>query len=340
MTKILKIISIIIVSLFTITTSFAYDLTQKDEKIIDRIDTKAFKLVDSGKITEERLVKILKIYNSKKVKSERLKTILEIVIDDIEYEYFLGEYADEIELDEDFISDDFSWNEEISEEIDFNAIYSIDWNNLILERWEEKKEYKTIFEIFTTLVPSIYREQIIRYKVYEKPKGDTFAFVNQDADDQSKWNLVVNKSFFYKNGKLDLKESIHTLIHEVFHTISLSSTQMNHWDYDICENYELAEWCLNKNSYLNKFIKNYWVENFDDSQKEWNDFYLNNESDFVTEYASTNPWEDIAESFTYFILKEKPKNTDTISNQKILFFYDFKELVKLRNEIRKGIKLL
>jgi hypothetical protein len=130
------------------------------------------------------------------------------------------------------------------------------------------------------------------------------------------------------------------LVHELYHTISLSNAQMNYWDYDTCENYELEEWCLNKKSYLNLFIENYWKENFEASQNsEENDFYLEDETAYVTEYAATNPWEDIAESFTYFILQPKPKG-NTTAEEKTLFFYKFKEMVKLRNEIRKGLKEL
>ncbi len=43
-------------------------------------------------------------------------------------------------------------------------------------------------------------------------------------------------------------------------------------------------------------------------------------------------WEDIAESWTHFVLQPKPAG-DTVSEKKVLFFYDFPELVELREEI-------
>jgi hypothetical protein len=60
------------------------------------------------------------------------------------------------------------------------------------------------------------------------------------------------------------------------------------------------------------------------------------EHKFVSVYASSNPGEDIAESFTYFVLNTKPTGS-TIREQKMLFFYQYPELIKLRNLIRSRV---
>jgi hypothetical protein len=46
--------------------------------------------------------------------------------------------------------------------------------------------------------------------------------------------------------------------------------------------------------------------------------------------------EDFAESFTWFILYDKPEG-ELVSHQKILFFYDYPELVAMRDEIREAL---
>jgi hypothetical protein len=336
-----KIILIIFILSFSIWNIFAYDLTDKDYSLVEKIDEKIFNIIDSRKnITAEKVIKIIDKAIIKKFNNDRVVAILEMISDDISYEYYLWKYQ-EVELEENFVNEKFSWKQENDDESEpeLRAEYYINKNSISLISWKKNPEDIIIFSLFTTLVPLSARENIITYKVYNKPDGNTFAYVNQDEDNQSKWNLVVNTALFFKNWELDKQESIHTLVHEFFHTASLSATQMNHWDYDVCENYELQEWCLNSNSYLNKFINLYWKENFEASQN-WgeNNFYLEDESAYVTEYASTNPWEDIAESFTYFVLQPKPKSSENISDKKILFFYNFKKLVKLRNEIRKWIK--
>ena len=61
---------------------------------------------------------------------------------------------------------------------------------------------------------------------------------------------------------------------------------------------------------------------------------------FVTDYAATNPDEDFAESYMLFVLNEKPtKSTVSFihSDQKFLFFYDFPELVEMRDFIRSNL---
>ena len=55
------------------------------------------------------------------------------------------------------------------------------------------------------------------------------------------------------------------------------------------------------------FVNNFWKEDFKASQdQEEDDFYSGNENNFVTDYAATNPGEDIAESFAFFVLQSKP----------------------------------
>ncbi len=73
-----------------------------------------------------------------------------------------------------------------------------------------------------------------------------------------------------------------------------------------------------------------------ESDEAMNQFYEKNKSKFITEYAMTNPEEDIAESFMRFIVDEKPKG-DTMAEEKIRFFYQFDELVELRKEMREKL---
>jgi len=55
---------------------------------------------------------------------------------------------------------------------------------------------------------------------------------------------------------------------------------------------------------------------------------------FVSEYATTNPVEDIAESFTQFVIQDKPKG-DSVKDQKMLFFYKFEEMIRRETQNAK-----
>lgn len=53
---------------------------------------------------------------------------------------------------------------------------------------------------------------------------------------------------------------------------------------------------------------------------------------YVSKYAMYSPEEDFSESFAHFVLTQTPKG-DNVKEEKILFFYQFEELVQLRTEI-------
>jgi hypothetical protein len=113
--------------------------------------------------------------------------------------------------------------------------------------------------------------------------------------------------------------------------------------------YMSVDGCAKTNSYINQFYQRFWtdiisewdeiqyIESDDKYYEQMTLFYEVYEDRFVSEYASTNVDEDIAESWTAFVLLEKPRDTTFISNQKILFFYEYPELIEMRNHIRNNL---
>jgi hypothetical protein len=65
------------------------------------------------------------------------------------------------------------------------------------------------------------------------------------------------------------------------------------------------------------------------------DFYLSHQDQFVDDYSTTHPAEDIAETFAYFVFSPKPTGA-SIKDQKVLFFYKYPELIELRRSILRG----
>jgi hypothetical protein len=61
-------------------------------------------------------------------------------------------------------------------------------------------------------------------------------------------------------------------------------------------------------------------------------FFQQHTAPFFSSNAVTSPEEDIAGSFMYFIFKPRPSR-DGISEQKVLFFYDYLEMKTLRKYI-------
>jgi hypothetical protein len=67
------------------------------------------------------------------------------------------------------------------------------------------------------------------------------------------------------------------------------------------------------------------------------DLYVRAPDRFVSEYAATNPGEDIAESFALFILDPKPQTTNTVAREKVAFFYAYPALTAFRTEMRTAL---
>jgi hypothetical protein len=59
-------------------------------------------------------------------------------------------------------------------------------------------------------------------------------------------------------------------------------------------------------------------------------------SSFVSPYAATGPLEDFAETFSSFVLSDKPVDT-SIKSRKISFFCGYPSVVGLRAKIRKRV---
>lgn len=214
--------------------------------------------------------------------------------------------------------------------------------------------HKQIWDTYTALIPPEQRGSLVEYSIVTDGEGNFLAAVEQTDYDPTLWELEVD--IRDAGDKLNLA---YTLIHEFAHLLTLGPEQVtpsqaifDHPDDEgiflkeasSCPDYFPGEGCSRTDSYINAFYAKFWI----DIHPEWqlinqieddeayyqalDDFYYKYEDQFVTDYAVTNPEEDIAEDFTFFVLSPRPGG-DTIAEEKILFFYGYTELVQLREEI-------
>jgi len=217
---------------------------------------------------------------------------------------------------------------------------------------------QAIWNYFTTIIPEKNREFLTEYSVLTDGQGNLLAAVSQSFSDPTRWSLDVDIA-----DSQDYTNLTFTLIHEFGHLLTLNDEQVtpsiavfdNPKDREIynkeaaqCPNYFPGEGCSERDSYINQYYQRFWMDKY----AEWNqvdsinddylyyeklsEFYKKYQDQFVSDYAATNPSEDIAESWTYFILAPKPQGT-TIAEQKVLFFYEYPELVQLRQEILNNL---
>lgn len=262
------------------------------------------------------------------------------------------------------------FGEEESDEVTYLVTYILDnetltepyfYDGLSTDMRQDQNDFEThqqIWNYFSTLIPYKFRPQLAEFTIFTDGESNTLAAVAQTYDDEKLWGLEVDYA-----DTTDYYYLSFTLVHEFAHLFTLEPSQVppslaifnNPDDNDIyldeisaCNNYFPGEGCSNTDSYINQFYSQFWF----DIYEEWNEinleededlysekldeFYYKYEDQFLSDYAAINPAEDIAESFGFFVFAEKPAG-NSIAEQKILFFYQFPELVEIRTDILNNL---
>lgn len=234
------------------------------------------------------------------------------------------------------------------------ATYAVNGNDITLVTdfesnstfYADQTNHQELWDFFTNLIPLSARGEFVEYELFADPDDDTEAYVSPvDPSDLSQWEVGYNMTTVWSS-TLEFQQSrvAYNSIHEYAHVMTLNNTQVTvGGTEDNCANFFPGEGCSTASSYINQFFTNYWTDIYDESQSFDVDdddaffaFYDKYADRFVTEYASTNPGEDIAESFTEFVLFDAPTG-DQMKDDKVRFFYNYQELVDLRDAIRSNI---
>ncbi len=219
---------------------------------------------------------------------------------------------------------------------------------------DTRAAHEWIWDYFAALIPAQERNFVTEFSAISDGPSRILAGVSQTSDNPAKWGLRVDV--------IDARDHYsltYTLLHEFGHLLTLRPSQVavdksvffnpdNEDFYDravaACPQYFADDGCSAADSYINEFFQRYWSTFYSEWQaidhtkgessyySSLHDFYKIYSDQFVTEYAATSPEEDMAESWAFFVLAPKPEPT-SIANEKILFFYEYPELVQLRQEI-------
>jgi hypothetical protein len=215
---------------------------------------------------------------------------------------------------------------------------------------EQQPAEASIWHFYIGVIPANLRSEVNKLMVFTDGESNVLAWVDQDPYQPEHW--TVGFDLIDAQNPLNLTES---LIHETGHLITLNTDQVTFGYYSglqnepQCPQFVLEEGCSKPKSYLNLFYKKFWVKMFDEwvkqvQQSDSTDapeeivyrFYLKYRNNFITDYAATNIKEDMAESFEYFVLHAKPRGKNT-AEQKVVFFYQFPELVEARQQMIQGL---
>lgn len=209
-------------------------------------------------------------------------------------------------------------------------------------------------KIKTILPEKILNTYVKEFVLLTDGREETLAGVQPMDETNESWDFAVDPSDLPQGDFKKEKDFLHTLIHEFGHILTLNNTQIEPSDLDYQtdeKRYLTSEGLAREKSYINLFIQKFWNPN--DRLLEWDKidriqhenrklrklyrFYQKYETAFHTDYAAESPEEDLAESWYFFVVNDKPRATYE-KDKKVLFFYQFEELMLLRTEIRSAIR--
>lgn len=329
----------------------------EDEAFLSETDSQE-KLVDKNSLNESRLDNMFS--RLKSMVSENDYSDITTLYDKYEtsedYAY-IEDIKAIIDNYEEINSDIFV--EYLLDPIDMKAYFTLNsQKNLVLKPLlpiieskptpSELETYDKIWREIKDKVGTNLLASLDSFIVYSDGKDETLAYVNYIDDKASRWYMAIDIEDSINMEDNSLKEDFYfTIVHELAHVITLNDAQAIYNSEPSFGKYFEEDISFNEDSYLNEFYNRFWTYSIDESRIIQNidnediryKFFLRHENSFVTDYAATSPSEDIAESFAYFVINEKPMGNE-IWEQKIRFFYEFEELVEIKNNIRKRLSSL
>lgn len=215
-----------------------------------------------------------------------------------------------------------------------------------LEYQKDVAKHNEIWELIKKIVPLNQRQKMGKFLIYNGSVTGSAGFVIEIKNDLSVWEMGIAINYAYDGGFNAGGELAYTIIHEFGHILTLHKDQLDaSVSQGNCSNYFPGEGCARSNSYINELYQSFWKDIDAEhqaasaNQSGQQAFYNKYQDRFVTQYASTNPGEDIAEVFATFVTQKDKPSGATIAEKKILLMYNRSELVAFREHIRLNLQL-
>lgn len=177
--------------------------------------------------------------------------------------------------------------------------------------------FASVWDDFAALIPRAERPDLVQFVIENLPDGG--AFVVRVDGDTFEWIVGFNYAFVCLP---DANEYYAIMIHEFGHIMTLRETQSHGDDVDV-EVCDATFNCSLPQSYLNQFFQRFWTDVYAEFQMTGDPaaLYERYPSYFVSEYAATNVIEDIAETWTNFVMNPAPTGAER-RHEKVAFFYE------------------
>jgi len=209
----------------------------------------------------------------------------------------------------------------------------------------ERRAYDLVEAYVWNALPPDARALISRLELFVSTSTteDATDGTATENDDGVTWTLALDakegESAVMGGKRPDREVFDEVVAHEIGHVISLNESQRA-GDTDVA-GYKDEDGAFTMSAYLSRFYARFWKDHYPESDSSGDSDQASARYDdypgaFVTDYAATDPSEDFAESFAYFVLDPAPSGTAE-KDRKIQFFYHFPDLVRDRDYLRKGL---
>lgn len=205
---------------------------------------------------------------------------------------------------------------------------------------QDYAKHLEIWQFVTRLLPFELRGRLVEFEVFHG-EGELLGYVAPINDnDLSRWKFALAIDAANNLEAIDFKDFFtYVVIHEYGHVLTLNEEEIIS-NFNNCNTFEIWEGCPTSNSYINQNFQIGWKDIYQEFQQlhedEIFDFYKKYQDRFSSDYAATNPGEDVAEVFAFFITSETEPQGNSIADQKIKAMYNQPYLVDLRNKIRQS----
>ncbi len=245
---------------------------------------------------------------------------------DKEFKGYLDDYAENQSSDS---SDDQPGDD--SEDPNIRAEYFVGTGEKIsFAQGQEDESDHEIWKQIKDISPNDLTETYIdTFQVFDNRDDDTLAYVSDDNGD-GKFEIAINSAQHKLSSKT---EQTLTIVHELTHIITLNFDEQGD---EGCGGYVSEDGCFPSTSVMGSYVSRFWSADLIAQSESGDIEYERNKKIFVSEYATTSPEEDIAESFAFYVVSNSSQSK-TIAQQKQVFFNGFKNLISIKTQMRQAI---
>ncbi len=217
---------------------------------------------------------------------------------------------------------------------------------------QDQEKYKALINMQLKLFKDIHKKYFNGFFVFKDNDKSQLSYAG-DFQNNQKGYLGIDAVDFsnVKSNDFERQRFYESMVKELARVVFLSSNQIDYSKssgISDTDDFKSIKAYAKKDSYIQLFYDRFYndllyedaiasYENKDSGAV--NAFYLRHYYDYMNISQTIDPFRDMLQSATHFILEERPI-LNNVKEQKVRFFYEFSELSELRNKIQLNIKAL